>query len=238
MKIISLESLCVMLLPVVVVGFFYWKWIGKAREIPMAALRMVSQLLLVGYILNTLFANNRLEVALGILAFMIAVSSVIACRSHSRKTWANYRRILISIFLAGSLNLALVMLVVIHPEPLYELKTLIPLAGMIYSNAMNAISLGGERFWKQIDAGSVYTEARAESFRASLIPQMNSFLAVGLVSLPGMMTGQVLSGVTPLIAVRYQIMVMCMVMGTSGISVIIYLSLCSGRFPHKKGVRQ
>ena len=238
MKDISLVSLCVMLLPVALVGFFYWKWIGKAGEIPMAALRMVSQLLLVGYILNTLFANNRLEVALGILIFMIAVSSVIAARSHSRKTWANYRRIMISIFIGGSLNLALVMLVVVRPEPLYELKTLIPLAGMIYSNAMNAISLGGERFWKQIDSGSEYTEARAESFRASLIPQMNSFLAVGLVSLPGMMTGQVLSGVSPLIAVRYQIMVMCMVMGTSGISVIIYLLLCSGRFPHKKGARQ
>jgi putative ABC transport system permease protein len=227
MKIIPLESLLIMLLPVTIVGFFYWKWIGKAGEIPMAALRMISQLLLVGYILNALFANNRWEVALGILTFMIFVSSVIALRSHSRKTWMNYRRILISVLIGGSFNLSLVMLVVVRPEPLYELKTLIPLAGMIYSNAMNAISLGGERFWKQVDSGSSYVEARRESFRTALIPQMNSFLAVGLVSLPGMMTGQVLSGVSPLIAVRYQIMVMCMVMGTSGMSVISYLTLCA-----------
>lgn len=226
MKIIPLESLLVMLLPVTIVGFFYWKWIGKAGEIPMATLRMVSQLLLVGYILNTLFASNRWEVAMGILTFMILVSSVIALRSHSRKTWMNYRRILVSVVIGGSFNLLLVMLVVVRPEPLYELKTLIPLAGMIYSNAMNAISLGGERFWKQIDSGSGYIESRRESFRTSLIPQMNMFLAVGLVSLPGMMTGQVLSGVDPLIAVRYQIMVMCMVMGTSGMSVITYLTLC------------
>ncbi|WP_324173028.1 ABC transporter permease [Sulfurimonas sp.] len=61
------------------------------------------------------------------------------------------------------------------------------------------------------------------SFRASLIPQINSFLAVGLVSLPGMMTGQILVGIDPIVAVRYQIMVMFMVLGSSGISTILYL---------------
>jgi putative ABC transport system permease protein len=87
---------------------------------------------------------------------------------------------------------------------------------------MNAVSLVAERFEKEIESKS-YIDARANAFKASLIPQINSFLAVGLVSLPGMMTGQILSGVDPIIAVRYQIMVMFMVLGSSGISTIIYL---------------
>lgn len=70
------------------------------------------------------------------------------------------------------------------------------------------------------------------AFQACLIPLLNSLLAVGLVSLPGMMTGQILSGVEPLIAVRYQIMVMCMLTGASGIAAAIYLKLVTG---HKNG---
>ncbi len=87
---------------------------------------------------------------------------------------------------------------------------------------MNAVSLVAERFERERQINS-YEEARATSFRASLIPQINSFLAVGLVSLPGMMTGQILAGVDPIIAVRYQIMVMVMILGSSGISSVIYL---------------
>ena len=70
-----------------------------------------------------------------------------------------------------------------------------------------------------------YTDARKIALDAALIPQINALLAVGLVSLPGMMTGQILSGVSPLIAARYQIMVMCMIFGAAGLSTIIYLKL-------------
>ena len=93
---------------------------------------------------------------------------------------------------------------------------------MLYANCMNAVSLVAERFEREKETKQ-YEAARAAAFRASLIPQINAFLAVGLVSLPGMMTGQILSGVDPIIAVRYQIMVMLMVLGSSGISTILYL---------------
>jgi putative ABC transport system permease protein len=93
---------------------------------------------------------------------------------------------------------------------------------MLYANCMNAVSLVAERFEKEREVHQ-YEKARSIAFRASLIPQINAFLAVGLVSLPGMMTGQILSGVDPIIAVRYQIMVMFMVLGSSGISTILYL---------------
>ena len=88
-----------------------------------------------------------------------------------------------------------------------------PLAGMIFASSMTNISLALERLHAEIRNGATYIDARDTAFRTSMIPITNSFLAVGLISLPGMMTGQILSGVSPLVAVRYQIMVMCMIFG-------------------------
>jgi putative ABC transport system permease protein len=87
---------------------------------------------------------------------------------------------------------------------------------------MNSVSIAAERFEKEIQHNS-YKEAKRLSLIASMMPKINTFLAVGIVSLPGMMTGQILSGVDPLIAVRYQIVVMAMILGSGGISVILYL---------------
>jgi len=101
----------------------------------------------------------------------------------------------------------------------------IPLAGMIFANSMNTISLAGERFHAERERGEDYLSARRTAMEAAMIPQVNALLAVGLVSLPGMMTGQILSGVEPLIAARYQIMVMCMIFSTAGIAAVIYMAL-------------
>ncbi len=213
-----------MLIPVGVVGYFYYRWIGNSKEIALATVRMVVQLLLIGYLLVYIFNNQNSLVGLLIVLFMVFVSSLIALRNVENRNLQTYFKIFISILIGGSINLLLVLYVVIDLEPLYQPRFIIPLAGMIYANAMNAISLASERFEKEIKNSS-YEEARAVAFKGALIPQINSFLAVGLVSLPGMMTGQILSGVDPTIAVRYQIVVMCMVLGSAGISVISYLLL-------------
>jgi len=120
--------------------------------------------------------------------------------------------------------LALVTRGVMDFEPWYDPEKMIPLAGMIFAGAMNAVSLAGERFFSETDRGVPYAEARQTALSAALIPITNSLFAVGLVSLPGMMTGQILSGVDPPVAARYQIMVMCMLFGSSGISAACYLS--------------
>lgn len=90
---------------------------------------------------------------------------------------------------------------------------------------MNVLSIGIERFEKEFAREGEFESARSIAFKAALIPQINSFLAVGLVSLPGMMTGQILSGIDPLIAVRYQIMIMAIILSTAGITNIIYFTL-------------
>ena len=115
---------------------------------------------------------------------------------------------------------------VLEMTPFYEPRFVIPIAGMIYANSMNAISIAAERFEKELK-NTTTKEANITAFKASMIPKVNTFLAVGLVSLPGMMTGQILSGVDPLIAVRYQIVVMAMIFGSAGMSVITYFLLTS-----------
>jgi putative ABC transport system permease protein len=90
---------------------------------------------------------------------------------------------------------------------------------------MNTVSLAAERFESEKDRETDVATARNVALDAALIPQINGLLAVGLVSLPGMMTGQILSGVDPQVAVRYQIMVMCMVFGSGGLAAAMYLAM-------------
>ncbi len=226
---IPIENLLFMLIPIVIVGFYYWKWMGNTSEILVATLRMTAQLLLIGYALVYIFNEKSLWISIAIVAFMVVVSSWITLRNVQDKSLTEYKHIFLAILIGGSVNLALVIEGVLNVTPFYDPRISIPLAGMIYANSMNSVSLSAERFEKEILQEN-YITARAIAFNASIIPQINTFLAVGLVSLPGMMTGQILSGVDPIIAVRYQIMVMAMILGSAGMSVIIYLSLKSNQF--------
>ena len=96
---------------------------------------------------------------------------------------------------------------------------------MVFASSMNSVSLSGERFYAELANNVSYEQARNTAFQASMIPNVNALLAVGIVSLPGMMTGQILSGVSPFIASRYQIMVMCMIFASAGISSAYFLYL-------------
>ena len=121
--------------------------------------------------------------------------------------------------------LAIVTQLVLDLPRWFEPSFVVPLAGMIFANTMNTVSLAAERFESERGGGVDVVLARRTALDAALIPQINGLLAVGLVSLPGMMTGQILSGVEPLVAVRYQIMVMCMVFGAGGLGATVYLAL-------------
>jgi len=222
MHTIPIANLLFMLIPVALVGYVYFRWIGDCKEVALATLRMVAQLLMIGYALSLIFANDSIFLGVAIVLFMITVSSLIALRNFKAKSAQSVMLLWASIAIGGTFNLAIVMTAVLELKALYTPEVLIPLAGMIYANAMNAVSLGAERFENE-RVTQTYEEARHKAFKASMIPQINAFLAVGLVSLPGMMTGQILAGVDPLIAVRYQIMVMAMVLGSSGISTILFL---------------
>ncbi|XOB62358.1 ABC transporter permease [Campylobacterota bacterium DY0563] len=224
MQNISFVNLLFTLIPLVFVWYYYKKWTKDSSEIIISTIRMLIQLLAIGYLLIFIFESKNIFLGLFIICFMIAVSSFIALRNTIDKSLKHYFHILISILISGVINLFIVILV-LKLEYNYEPRYIIPLAGMIFANTMNALSLAIERFEKETQRDIEFEQAREIAFKACMIPQINSLLAVGLVSLPGMMTGQILSGVDPLIAVRYQIMIMTMVLSSAGISAIIYFLL-------------
>ena len=156
-----------MLLPLTLVAVVYWKWVGRPAEIGVATARMVLQLVAVGYFLLYLFESESPWVGLGVLVFMVGVSSWIAMRSTQRRTWQAYRRVMFSIGLAGGLNLALVVFFVMRLDPWYQLRAMIPIAGMVFSTAMNVVSLCAERYENDMERSGDHELSRKEAFRAS-----------------------------------------------------------------------
>jgi len=213
------------MIPVAMVIMIYMRWTQDRTTLFYALFRMLMQLILIGYVLTYIFTSDSSYLVILILSVMLLAASVIALRPLQKKNKNLYLYAFISIFTGGILTLIMVVFGVLNLNPWYEPRFLIPLAGMIFANSMNAVSISAERFETETERRSDYIEARATSYKAALIPIINSLFAVGLVSLPGMMTGQILSGVDPLIAVRYQTMVMLMILGSAGISVAIYLVL-------------
>lgn len=222
---ISMFDLLWVMIPVLIVIVIYIKWVEDRVTLFYALFRMLIQLLLIGYVLTYIFASDSPYLIVLILSVMLIASSIIAMRPLQKKHRSLYFYAFISIGVGGIFTFIMVIFGVLDLNPWYEPRFLIPLAGMIFANAMNAISLAAERFESEMERSSSYSTARASSYKASLIPIVNALFAVGLVSLPGMMTGQILSGVVPLIAVRYQMMVMLMILGSAGISVAVYLTL-------------
>lgn len=220
---ISLLNLSIAFIPPVLVFFILYRWHMDYGNAIYANIRMISQLLIVGYLLVFIFNQENVLIVAGILVLMISASSWIALGVIKKHQTKLYSVTLFAILVGGGINLVLITQGVLMLKPWYEPRYVIPLAGMIFANAMNAVSLAVERLDSELENNVEYKRAREIAFQASLIPTINSLFAVGLVSLPGMMTGQILSGVSPLIAVRYQIVVMCMVFSSAGISSALFL---------------
>ncbi len=132
------------------------------------------------------------------------------------------------------------MLLVIHIEPWYEPRYFIPIAGMIIGNSMTGVSLGTERLIgemktkKELIEGALMLgatpkdavlETIKDTFTSAIMPTINSMVGMGIIFLPGMMTGQILSGVSPMIAIEYQIAIMLGIVGSVSITVFILTRL-------------
>jgi len=221
---ITLGNLSIALIPAIVVIVILYKWSLDYGHAIYAFFRMIAQLLLIGHVLVFIFNGKNAWLIIFVLSLMIFISSWIALSSIKKNRKKLYWKALQSLIIGGGSVLFLVTRYVLHLTPWYTPQYIIPLAGMIFANSMNSISLAAERLQAEMEQNKSFHEARGIAFRASLIPITNALFAVGLVSLPGMMTGQILSGVSPFIAARYQIMVMCMIYGAAGISSAYFLS--------------
>lgn len=224
MQSISFYNLSFTLIPLIFVWYFYYSWTKDKIDIPYALIRMLIQLLLIGFFLLYIFENKNILMGLAVLFFMAIISSWITLRNTKNKSKQHYIHIFSAIAVSGFVHLFIIIFFVLEIHHFYEPRYVIPIAGMIFANTMNSISLCVERF-EQESFREDFQTARKIAFKASMIPQINTLLAVGLVAIPGMMTGQILSGIDPLIAVRYQIMIMAMMLSTAGVSVIVYFYL-------------
>ena len=220
---IPVGQLALAFLPVVAVVVLMWRWgLGPGNAL-YALSRMLVQLLIIGYALAYIFEADSSLIIVAVLIVMVLASSWIALNTARRGRASLFSASLVSILLGGGITLALITQGVLQLDPWYRPSYMIPLAGMIFASSMTSISLAIERLGAELANGRGYAEARTTAFRTAMIPVINSLFAVGLVSLPGMMTGQILSGVPPFIAARYQIMVMCMIFGASGLSTACFL---------------
>jgi len=222
---ITLVDITVAFIPVLVTLAIIFYWSTSLKNAAIAILRMLIQLMLIGYTLEFIFHTNNQWIILAVLSFMLLAASWIALGPLPVKRSTLLACSVGAIAAGGIFNLVLISQGVLHAEPWYQPAILIPLAGMIFSNSMNSVSLAGERLYSELEHHNDYARARSTAFQAALIPITNSLLAVGLVSLPGMMTGQILAGTSPLIAARYQIIVMCMIFSSAGISAALFLWL-------------
>lgn len=215
-------------LVLVATGIAAWQRIGLARGFLIGAARAVVQLVLVGYVLVYLFAVRRWYlVLLALLVMLVAATRTATDRQRAHRR-ALFTITGTSMLVGAGVTLAYVDVAVVRAHPWYDPQYLIPLFGMIIGNAMNGAALAAERLASEMTArrseveaylalGATPERASREAVRraltAALIPAVNGLMVVGLVALPGMMTGQILAGSSPLLAVRYQIVVAFMLAG-------------------------
>lgn len=241
----TLHLVLALFLVLIVLAISYRERLGLERELVIATGRTFLQLFAVGYFLVVLFAWDRWELVLVTLFLMLGAATWIAVGRLKHPLPGAHRIALVSLAAGSAITLAFVTEVVIGVDPWYDPRYLIPIGGMILGNAMTGASLAGERFQGELRArvdevetllalGFSGLEAVRDLYRsairAAMIPTINAMLAVGIVQLPGMMTGQILSGTSPLIAVKYQALVMLMITCAVALSSFLFLRLALRRY--------
>jgi putative ABC transport system permease protein len=215
------------------------------RDLIIGAIRTFIQLLAVGYVLKYIFAFDRWYLILFIILIMITVASRTVTQRQKRRTKELPYLVGFAMTVGSGITVFVATQILLQIKPWYEPQYLIPLAGMVIGNSMNGSTLAIERIDSEIQSRKLEIEAylalgatarqaaRAcirAAMRAAMIPTINSMMVVGIVALPGMMTGQILSGTSPLIAVKYQIIIMYMIAFSVAISSFILANLRFNRY--------
>ncbi|ARN57323.1 ABC transporter permease [Sedimentisphaera salicampi] len=197
--------------------------LGLTKRVVIAILRMTGQLLLVGIFLKYIFLfNNFLLNTAWLMVMLLAANLSVTSNAGLRKKYF-FLPVLAGIAISTITVASFLIVLVVRPEPFYDARYFIPLTGMILGNSMRGNVLVLERFYTKMEEsrklyssyllmGATRNEAMkpfmAEALRASLIPTVTVIATVGIVSLPGVMTGQILGGSMPMTAIKYQIAIM------------------------------
>ena len=216
--------------------------LGFESSLLVAAIRAFVQLLLIGSVLHLVFAQRDFWVVMVIALVMFAVAVREINARQTLRLDLRSRVYITSITLAASTFLITVLLLVfiIQADPWYSPQYVIPILGMILGNSINVVSLAQDRLTQSIKQQSQIIEQKLllgqtskqatqdlykQACLGALIPVVNSMSAAGLVSLPGMMTGQILAGSDPMEAVKYQLLILMLIAAAAGFGVLITLKL-------------
>jgi len=216
--------------------------LGLERTLFVASLRTIVQLLLVGLLLEWLFEFDRWYLVLAAATVMTLVAGVTASRRNARRYAGMYFDTSLSIWLSSWVVMAYGIAAVLGSRAdWYDPQYVIPLLGMVLGNALNGVSVGLATITESLVARRGEVEMRLalgatrweaargaveHAVRTGMIPIINSMMVVGIVSLPGMMTGQLLSGMSPIEAVKYQIVIMFMIASATGLGTVGVVLLC------------
>ncbi|MDD9945654.1 MAG: iron export ABC transporter permease subunit FetB [Myxococcales bacterium] len=210
--------------------------LGLGKRLLLAAVRTVVQLTLVGMVLEWVFARERWWLVSALFASMLLNAGLSAVQRTERRFRGIWLTGILSVSVSGIVATFVVTEAVIGVDPWYAPRYTIPLLGMVLGNALTGISLCLDRAMSDLKGrrgevegmlvlGATIWEATrpvvAGAVRAGMIPILNSMSVVGIVSLPGMMTGQILAGARPIDAVKYQIVVMFMIAGATAIGTVL-----------------
>lgn len=219
------------------------------RRLAWASLRTVVQLFLVGYVLKYVFGAQSAWLIVLVVLVMVGAASRAAVSRPNRTFHGATLNAFLTLSLSGIVTVVVVTAVIVDVRPWYTPQYMIPLLGMILGNSLTGISLcldylletfslRRDEVEAELALGATKWEAArdvlADGVRRGMIPIINSMLVVGIVSLPGMMTGQILAGNDPLVAVKYQIVVMFMIaaaaaVGSMIIALLVYRRLFNAR---------
>jgi putative ABC transport system permease protein len=215
--------------------------IAREKQILLSTVRMTVQLVLVGYLLVYLFDNINPFFTIGVVIIMevFAVYNIFK-RTKYRLSKRLKRAVAISMTIGTLSCLFYFLLVVLRVNPWYNPRYFIPIAGMIIGNSMTGVSVGvnqlvdGMQTKKHLVESALMLGASPKiaakdivnsAFDSAILPTINSMLGMGIVFLPGMMTGQILSGTSPLTAIEYQIAIMLSILGSVALTVVIFVQL-------------
>lgn len=213
------------------------------KKIIIAAIRTAVQLSLIGIVLKTLFENSHLGWVMLLFIVMLSIAGyeVMARQTQRFKGLWAYGIGSFSMFISSFTIAVFTLLAVIQPDPWYTPQYAVPLLGMLLGNTMTGIALGVNHLTQTTASQQAVIEARLllgqswkeaiadiqrHSVKVGLIPMVNAMAAAGIISLPGMMTGQILAGTPPIEAVKYQILIMFLISAGTGLGTIsaCYLS--------------
>ncbi len=211
------------------------------RTLALAAVRTVVQLLLVGLVLEWVFRIERWYVVVGLACIMTSIAGWTASRRSHRYYGGMVFDTIVSVWASSWIITAYVMLVVMRGvDRWYQPQYAIPLLGMVLGNTLNGISVGLSTLLESLTTarpqvetllalGATRWEAArrpvGQAVHTGMIPIINSMMVVGIVSLPGMMTGQLVSGMAPIEAVKYQIVIMFMVASATALGTVAIVLL-------------